>query len=92
MKSKKFDELKKKVDWLINELSETKTENARLNRLLETAEENLKKKPRSNKNGNSSDGSILDLTRQIEKFKGERKIIRTKVEKMASKLEQFYND
>jgi len=92
MKSKKFDELKKKVDWLIKELTETKTENARLSSLLETAGENLKKKPSAKNNGNSSDGSILDLTRQIEKFKGERKIIRTKVEKMALKLEQFYND
>jgi uncharacterized coiled-coil DUF342 family protein len=91
MKSKKFDELKKKVAWAVKELAESKKENARLNRLLITAEENLKKKP-GRKSGNSPDGSILNLTRQIEKFKGERKIIRTKVEKMASKLEQFYND
>lgn len=90
MKSKKFDELKKKIEWIGKELIESKKENARLGRLLKTAGENLKKNPGGN--GNSSDGSILDLTRQVEKLKSERRIIRTKVEKMTAKLDQFYND
>ncbi|MDH5542835.1 MAG: hypothetical protein OEY64_07720 [Nitrospinota bacterium] len=89
MKSKKFDELKKKVDWLCKELLESKKENGRLERLLLVAEGKIKKMSETGGNGN---GNVLDLTNQLEKLKNERKIIKTKVEKMASKLEQFYEE
>jgi len=90
MNSKKFDELRKRVDWLCKELLDSKKENARLARLLLAAEGKMKKMADTGNNG--SNGNVLELTNQLEKMKYERKIIKTKVEKMASKLEQFYEE
>ncbi len=88
MAGRAIDELKKKVDSLCGELISSKNETARLKRLLLAAENKVKKL--SGKSETS--GGILDLSRQIEKYKSERKVIKAKVEKMTSKLEKFYEE
>ncbi len=88
MAGRAIDELKNKVDDLCRQLISSKNETTRLKRLLLAAENKVKKLS----NGSGTSGGILDLSKQVEKFKSERKAIKTKVEKMASKLEKFYGD
>lgn len=87
MSDSRIGELVQKVEKLAKELVKTDKENKRLNRLLGVAEIKIKK---LSKTGAPDGNGILQLSQQLDKMKSERKIIKTKVEKMASKLARFY--
>lgn len=82
-------ELSAKVEKLIGELSSTAKENARLRRLLASAEAMIKDLSGGGRSGNGPAG-VRELTDQVEKLRHERKIIREKVSKMAVMLEKVY--
>ncbi len=91
MPESKLKELAAKVERLSREYVVCRRENARLKRLLAGAE--VKIKNLSLPGASSAEGAnVLELTRQVEKMKGERKAIKEKVEKMATRLEKFYRD
>lgn len=76
-----------KVERLADDLIKTHNENAKLKRMLDTAEVKIKKLSRV---GGAGGDGILPLNRQVEKMKNERRIIKAKVEKMVNKLSKFY--
>jgi outer membrane murein-binding lipoprotein Lpp len=82
-------ELSAKVEKLSRELSSTAKENARLRRLLASAEAMIKDISGGARSGNGAAG-VRELTDQVEKLRHERKIIREKVSKMAMMLEKVY--
>ncbi len=87
----RMKELADKVERLSKEYVVVRRENARLKRLLLAAEAKIKEL--SFPGAASAEGAnVIDLTRQVEKMKAERKIIKEKVEKMANRLEKFYQD
>lgn len=91
MTESKMKELAAKVERLSAEYVTCRRENARLKRLLLAAETKIKNL--SLPGASTAEGTnVLDLTRQVEKMKGERKLIKEKVEKMATRLEKFYRD
>lgn len=87
MKSSQIAELSKKVEKIAKEFVLTKKENVRLKRMLGVAESRIKKLTSS---GVPVNGGMTELVKQIERLKEERKMIKTRVEKMTSKLEKFY--
>lgn len=87
MKSSQIAELSKKVEKIAKEFVLTKKENVRLKRMLGVAEAKIKKLIAP---GVTVNGGMTALVKQIEKLKEERKMIKTRVEKMTSKLEKFY--
>ncbi|GMT43178.1 MAG: hypothetical protein IEMM0002_1589 [bacterium] len=87
--SSHVNELAERVERFARELVYTRKENVRLKRLLAAAEIKIKKIV--NPEGRGANGGILELTRRVERMKEERKMIKTKIEKMAIKLEQFYS-
>lgn len=91
MTESKLKELAGKVERLAKEYVVCRRENARLKRLLLAAEARIKEL--SLPGATSVEGTnVMDLTRQVEKMKGERKMIKEKVEKMATRLDKFYQD
>lgn len=91
MTESKLKELAAKVERLAAEYVVCRRENSRLKRLLLSAETKIKNL--SMPGASTAEGTnVMDLTRQVEKMKGERKVIKDKVEKMASRLEKFYRD
>lgn len=91
MVESKLKELAGKVERLSKEYVVCRRENARLKRLLLAAEVKIKNLSMPGASGAEGAG-VMDLTRQVEKMKGERKVIKEKVEKMAARLEKFYRD
>ncbi len=91
MTESKLQELSAKVERLSKDYVVCRRENARLKRLLLGAEAKIK--TLSQPGASSAEGAnVMDLTRQVEKMRGERKVIKEKVEKMAARLEKFYRD
>jgi len=89
MKPNTLKTLNSKVKELCTDLLATKKENKRLTRLLLAAEAKVKKLTNTNGLGKNN---ILDMSKKIEKLKNERKIIKSKVEKMVTKLDNFYGE
>ncbi len=90
MKSR-IGELAGKVENLSKDLVASAKENARLRRLLLSAENRIKELSSSGPH-NGDGAGMMEITRQMEKMKSERKVIKEKVEKMALKLEKFYQE
>lgn len=86
----RITELSSRVERLSKDLVSANKDVARLRRLLLAAEAKIKELSVPGGNGNGEGANIMELTRQIEKFKLERKSIKDKVEKMSNKLEKFY--
>ncbi|MBI5178466.1 MAG: hypothetical protein HZA04_04330 [Nitrospinae bacterium] len=86
----RITELSARVERLSKDLVAVNKDVARLRRLLLAAEAKIKELSAPGGNGNGEGANILELTRQVEKFKQERKTIKDKVEKMSAKLEKFY--
>lgn len=90
MQSSRIKELAEKVERLARSLVSTRKENARLKKLLGSAEARIKKSAGMASEG--ANGSIPELTRRVERMKRERKIIKSKIEKMAVRLDKFYGE
>ena len=82
-------ELSAKVGRLSKELVSAAKENARLKRLLASAETMIKELSSGVSSGNGAP-NVRELTDHVEKLRHERKIIREKVSKMALMLEKLY--
>lgn len=88
MRSSKINELSERVEKLAKDFVVAKKENARLKRLLSGAESKIKKMTTAK--DIPVNGSLTMLTKQLEKMKDERRMIKSKVEKMSSKLDKFF--
>lgn len=88
MRSSKISELSERVEKLVTEFLTAKKENARLKRLLSAAESKIKKITTAK--DVPVNGGLTAITKQLEKMKDERRMIKTKVEKMSAKLEKFF--
>lgn len=84
----RINELAAKVEKLSKEMVSATKENSRLKRLLNAAENMIKEMSGGAPSGNGGAG-VRELTAQVEKLKGERKLIKDKVGKMASTLEKI---
>ncbi len=89
MKPASIRTLTEKVEVLVNDIAKERRGNERTKRLLLAAEGRIKE---LQDNGGGTNPTVLELTRQIAKLKGERKIIKSKVEKMAERLDRFYKE
>jgi hypothetical protein len=85
----RIGELAAKVEKLSKGLVASAKENARLRRLLLSAESKIRELANA---GNGDGLNMPEMSRQMEKMKNERKAIKEKVEKMALKLEKFYQE
>ena len=82
-------ELTQRVEALIDELERERKDHERSRRLLLAAEAKI----RELQSGGGANGvTVLDLNRKIEKMRSERKIIKSKVEKMVERLDRFYKE
>ncbi len=88
MRSSKISELSERVEKLVKDFLAAKKENARLKRLLSAAESTIKKM--TTDNNVAVNGGLTAVTKQLEKMKNERRMIKSKVEKMSAKLEKFF--
>ena len=88
MRSSKITELSERVEKLVKDFLATKKENARLKRLLSAAESKIKKM--TSAEVVPVNGGLTAVTKQLEKMKNERRMIKSKVEKMSAKLEKFF--
>ncbi|MEE8484381.1 MAG: hypothetical protein V3S46_07260 [Nitrospinota bacterium] len=89
MKPASIRKLTEKVEVLINDIAKERRGNERTKRLLHAAEDKIRE---LQDNGGGTNPTVLELTRQIGKLKNERKIIKSKVGKMAERLDKFYKD
>jgi hypothetical protein len=76
------------VEKLAKDFVSTKKENARLKRLLLAAESKMKKM--SATKDVPVNGGLTAVTKQLEKMKDERRMIKSKVEKMSTRLDKFF--
>jgi hypothetical protein len=81
-------ELSTKVEKLSKDFLSVTKENAKLKRLLHSAETMINGLAKGVPAGNGGPG-VQELTAQVEKLKQERKIIKEKVGKMAQTLEKL---
>ena len=88
MRSSKITELSARVEKLAKEFVGAKKENARLKRLLSAAESKIKKLMTSK--DVPVNGGLTAVTKQLEKMKDERRMIKSKVEKMSARLDKFF--
>ena len=85
----RITELSAKVEKMSKELVSSARENARLKRLLASAEAMIKE---LSSGAHSGDGApnVRELTDNVDKLRHERKIIREKVSKLSLMLEKLY--
>lgn len=88
MRSSRINELSERVEKLATEFVVAKKENARLKRLLSAAESKIKKMITAK--DVPVNGGLTEVTKQLEKMKDERRMIKSKVEKMSARLDKFF--
>ncbi|MFQ5432944.1 MAG: hypothetical protein ACE5EN_10615 [Nitrospinota bacterium] len=88
MRSSRISELSERVEKLVKEFVAAKKENARLKRLLSAAESKIKKMTTAK--DIPVNGGLTAVTKQLEKMKDERRMIKSKVEKMSARLDKFF--
>ena len=85
----RIKELSARVEKLSQELVSMANENARLRRLLQSAEKMIKDLSNGKSSRNGFNG-LRELSQQVDKLKQERKIIKEKLGKMALNLEKLH--